>query len=607
MTFQNPGALAWLLPLGGIIIALYLLKMTRRDLRVPATFLWPAQTDEVRANTLFQRLKPSWLLFLQLLALTLAIAALARPQTVQRGLTGTVTVLLIDCSASMSATDVQPSRFEEARRLAREAIEGARPSDRIALIEAGPTPRVVFPLGSDSRKQLRALAEMVPTDAEADMGEALRLAGALVGSQEGARIVLLSDGVFDRIEDFSRGKATFTYRSIGKYADNLAINALGVTETSGGKTAYVGIRNTGPTALEGAITLYGDGKVIDSFKTGPIAPKGQWGKSMGGVAGAQVLEAKLETSDVLKSDNYAVTLDAKGASLKVLLVGKGDPFLERALALDPRVTLDRTDEVPASERGNGEEGAYDIVVFDGVPPVPVRARGVLSLGQVGQGLEISEDGASKAPKFISAEPVPLLRGVQLDGLFVDRQVRVAPKGESEVLALSSGGPLVVVNRSRRQRQVFLAFAPLDSDFPLQVGFPIFIGNALDFLAGEQMTSDFAVRAGVPFSVSASSKVTLSDAAGRKTELKPVGTSVIVRGVKRVGKYQLTAGKKPRTIYSYLRSERESDLAPQKLLSLGGGSVAATESPSRFADFWRPLVMLMLLALAGEWWLFARRS
>ncbi|RYG19780.1 hypothetical protein EON82_21025, partial [bacterium] len=81
MSFGNPSALWWLLPLAGIIVALYLLRMRRRELRVPATFLWPARTDEVRANALFQRLRPSWLLFLQLLALLLAVLCLARPQT----------------------------------------------------------------------------------------------------------------------------------------------------------------------------------------------------------------------------------------------------------------------------------------------------------------------------------------------------------------------------------------------------------------------------------------------------------------------------------------------------------------------------------------------
>src|SRR3954470_14408010 len=115
----------WLLPLAGIIILLYLLRMRRRDIRVPASFLWPERTDEVRANALIQKLRFSWLLVLQLLALTLVVFAVAKPQTKQHGLAGEVTVLVVDASASMGATDVKPSRFEEAKRLAVGAIKGA--------------------------------------------------------------------------------------------------------------------------------------------------------------------------------------------------------------------------------------------------------------------------------------------------------------------------------------------------------------------------------------------------------------------------------------------------------------------------------------------------
>src|SRR5579885_3145825 len=156
MTFQNPGALMLLIPLVGAIILLYLLKMKRRDLRVPATFLWPKRTAEVRANSLFQRLKFSWLMILQILALTLVIVALARPQTVQRGLAGKVTVLVIDASASMGATDVKPSRFEAAKSMAATAVASAQTGDRMAIVEAGPVPRVLCALSNDADRLRRA-------------------------------------------------------------------------------------------------------------------------------------------------------------------------------------------------------------------------------------------------------------------------------------------------------------------------------------------------------------------------------------------------------------------------------------------------------------------
>ena len=606
MSFQNPAALIWFLPLAGIVVLLYLLKMKRRDVRVPATFLWPSRVDEVRANALFQKLRPSWLLFLQLLALSLAVLAVAKPQSQQRGLTGDVTVLVLDVSAGMSATDVRPSRLDEARKVAREAIQSAKASDRIALIEAGPTPRVVFALGNDPARQLLALDQVTPTDAESDVGEALRLAAALVGSIDGARIVLLSDGDFEPVRNFSRGKAALVYRRIGELDENLAISALGLGDTATGRQLYAAVRNHSLKPMEGTLTVYADGKAIDSIKTGAIAPNSDFGRTLPAPAGAKVYEAKLDAADLLKSDNYAVCLANPGASLRVLLVSKGDPFLERALTLDPRVTLDRADEVPAEEKGTGS-GKYDLVIFDAIPEEPVKAHGVLTFGPAGASSPVDDAGPGKTGTFVSAEDRPLMRGVDFRGVYIEKQHRVTAKSTGEVLAQTSTGPLVVASESSTKRQIYVAFEPLQSDFPLQVGFPIFVANALDFLGGTKASDVIAVRAGVPFSIPSTEPATLHGPDGTTTELKPAGAALVVREVEKVGVYTLDIGKQKKTIYAYLRSDRQSNISPVSDISLGGGEVKASTAPLRFADFWRPFALLCLLVLAGEWWLYARKS
>lgn len=584
---------------------LYLLRMRRRDVRVPATFLWPERTEEIRANSLFQKLRFSWLLILQLLALCLVVFALAKPQTQQKGLTGEVTVLVVDASASMGATDIKPSRFDEAKKLAREAAESAKPGDRIALIEAGPNPRVVFSLSNDPSSQIGKIDAMERSDAEVDIGEALRLAAALVGTEESARIVLLSDGVFDPVKDFSRGKASLVYKSIGDNDHNLAISALGIADTGQGRQVYVSVRNPSGAQLGGTINLFADGKLIDSEKI-TIATSKTWGKTIGAPAGANIIEAKLDAKDLLAADNYAVALANPGASLRILLVGKGDFFLEKALSLDPRVTLDRADQVPVEERGRGAGGTYDVVVFDGVPSIPVKARGVLELGTVGPDSPVTGNGTASSPNFISAEPNKLMEGVDFDGVFIDNAQRVKPKAEGQVVANGSAGPLVVTSKGD-QRRVFLAFSPLQSDLPLNISFPIFIANSLDFLGGESGSGVLAIRAGQTFNIAAAKPGTLKRPDGDTSEIPSNGTTAVVRSARQVGKYNLNLDGKQRPVYATLRSDRESRIAPEVDLELGGGSVKAVESPLRFADFWRPLLVLCLLVLAGEWWMFARKS
>src|SRR5438105_15377462 len=91
------------------IIALYFLKVRRRPVEVPSTLLWRRSLEDLHVNSLFQRLRKNLLLFLQLLAVLLAMVALLCPRIKGTAGQGQRYVLVVDESASMAATDVSPS------------------------------------------------------------------------------------------------------------------------------------------------------------------------------------------------------------------------------------------------------------------------------------------------------------------------------------------------------------------------------------------------------------------------------------------------------------------------------------------------------------------
>ncbi len=99
------------------IVLLYFLKLKRRPLEVPSTYLWHKSVEDLHVNSIWQRLRNNLLLYLQLLVVLLIVLALLRPSWHALHLAGGRLVLLIDNSASMQATDVKPSRLEEAKRL----------------------------------------------------------------------------------------------------------------------------------------------------------------------------------------------------------------------------------------------------------------------------------------------------------------------------------------------------------------------------------------------------------------------------------------------------------------------------------------------------------
>ena len=61
------------------IILLYFLKLKRRPLEIPSTYLWHRSIEDLHVNTVWQRLRRNLLLFLQLLLILLAMLALSRP------------------------------------------------------------------------------------------------------------------------------------------------------------------------------------------------------------------------------------------------------------------------------------------------------------------------------------------------------------------------------------------------------------------------------------------------------------------------------------------------------------------------------------------------
>ncbi len=84
---------------------------------VPSTFLWTKTIEDLHANSLLQRLRTSPLLFLQLLAITLAALALLRPGFQSQRSLDSKRIFVLDASASMSSTDSgTQSRFDQAKQ-----------------------------------------------------------------------------------------------------------------------------------------------------------------------------------------------------------------------------------------------------------------------------------------------------------------------------------------------------------------------------------------------------------------------------------------------------------------------------------------------------------
>ncbi len=186
-------------------------------LALPLVIFWyivkhKKQTAELKISSLKGfKITHSWLpklkhlLFVfRLLALTLLIVALARPQTVDvstrtKTTRGIDIVMAIDVSASMLAKDLSPNRLEALKKVAAEFIKG-RPNDRIGLVEYAGESYTKTPITSDKAIVVRALKSIkynniIEGGTAIGMGLATSVNRLKDSKAKSKVIILLTDGV----------------------------------------------------------------------------------------------------------------------------------------------------------------------------------------------------------------------------------------------------------------------------------------------------------------------------------------------------------------------------------------------------------------------------
>lgn len=625
-------ALAALLP---VIVALYFLKLRREEQPVSSVYLWQEMVRDVAANAPWQRLRPNWLLLLQLLFLTALILALARPFSWTTAAKGDHLILVVDTSASMAATDVSRSRLDAAQDQARRLARDLPAEVPVTLIAAGAETQVLL---SDSRDRGRldvALDELRAGPGGADMTTALELAAAVAAGSPEAQIVLLSDGgvtPLGRLE----GSAEVRYVPVGESRENQAISALSLDPDA---TGFARITNYGLEMVERRLELYAydAGDERPGFSVSEAPEPGflmtvrdlrlPGGESVGLTfpdlpPGTVAIEARLEGEDGLALDDRAWAVAPVVSGAQVQIVGPGNRFLETALGLLPSVevtTISLQDyEAPwtAGSQPADSQSTNWLTVFDGVSPqdghYPIGA--LLFVGPLRSTQFFSVTGTldSPVPRPASVGE-PLLRYVDLRDIVIQQAAHLRLPGWGRPVVVAGGdeaGPLLVAGELDGRRLAVLAFDLRRSDLPLRVAFPLLLTNLVDWLVpGTTGTLPAAVAPGQPLSIppppqaqaivvtrpdGASERLLVDDGAALFADTRAPG----VYGVE----WEAEGERWPLGRFAVnLFSPLESDIAPREGLALagGGGQTVATSQPVR-REWWVPLAWLGLALLVLEW-------
>ena len=522
------------------IIALYFLKLRRRPVRVPSTLLWRRSLEDLHVNSLFQRLRRNLLLFLQLLAVALAMLALAGPHVKGTSSQGQRFVLMIDNSASMTATDVSPTRLDKAKEAAKKVVESMDGDDLSMVISFSDSARVESNYTGDRRMLALRIDAIKPTQSRTSLREGLQVAsglanpskqigeGVVASSVVTPKLFIYTDGGFADVENFSLGNLEPEVVVIGpppapyspppeggsnadekakvhNPSDNVAIVALNARRDDDKPEVYQlfgRVHNFRAEEVSTEAQLYrhsvdkpGDaGELVDAIalKIGPQTD--QSFKFDLSDAGLAPYEVRLNVKDALDADNRAFAVVGTTRKAQVLAVTAGNRYLADTLGTPSAAErADITIVTPEESKGEAVSrdirgGRYDLIIYDGVKPDSPPEANTLYFGQFPPGAAYAKPKNIDQPVILDwdiAHPImQYIRDLRLVYIASARIVELPPGAKS--LIDSNQGSLAFQAPREGFTDVVVSFPLLDGTTPnttwfRYISFPMFILNTIQAL------------------------------------------------------------------------------------------------------------------------------
>ncbi len=322
-----------------------------------------------------------------------------------------------------SASTMAAGRFEEEVALARRVIASVGPATPVTLLLAAGEPRV--------------LASLEEAEARPAAGRSLR-AAAEAALRTGGEVLVLTDGC-----DPDPLPPGVRVVSVGREERNRGIVGFAVDLPREGKgRIFLRVREE-------------DGSIREEARApGPSPPFG----------------VALAPGDALPADDAIEIRAERPRPLRVAVLGKPDPFLAAALEACGGL-IDAAGSTTVDPAGLDRLAAVPDVLVGAAADSPVPSL-VLGAGE-GEGIE--------APSVQAGDRShPVMRGVDPAEWIVTRARTLPALAGDAILLQGPRGPLALARKGR----ILLGFEPGESTLPLSGSWPVFLRNALLWLAGD---------------------------------------------------------------------------------------------------------------------------
>ncbi len=559
-----------------------------------------------------RQLREPWALLAQVLFLLLLVLALANPRW-GSVFAGRGVVLVFDASIWSQARPAGGNSWIDRERTEALRLLDSLPSnDRVLLLRAEADAPPILPFTTDHAALRRAIESAQPSSGVADIPQALEMGkAALAGSRRGL-LAYVGPGMMDEeqarhVEEFraaldAPADSSVPPQFLVRLADGGAnLENRGITRLSLRRDAaqpdrwhlLTQLKNYSDAKADVTLKLSVNGQALGQRQIA-LAPRELantenefvWGQ--GGL-----LQAEILPSDELDADNRAVVALPTFRTVHVavfanpnspfaanlLSVLSSNPYVqaqifppEMAASVSPDVAIYRGTNLPA-------EPAPNSIWFLSGPPA-ANARSL------------------RVTRWSSQHPVT--RWVRTQDVSVHNTATLTPLPSDIVLAYTDGNPpapLILAREQNGRRTLIVGFDPQDSNFPQESAFPLFMAGGMEWMthsveeaADSLSTGELDIPGPVTRIVSPSGREVAFARKGSEAHLLALETGI----------YRVLApgGESNFAVNAPLLPDQQMTAAPPE--SAGAEREAL---PPVSWDLWRWLVLLAIVALWLEWWLY----
>lgn len=609
---------AWFLLLLIPLIVFYFLKLKRPHQRVPSLALWSQVINDRRVNSPFQKFKRSILLLLQILLLLFLVLSLMQPFVQSGAERADYLPILIDCSASMAATDpeTKKSRLELAKERVNDLIDNMLPDQRISLVAVSSTARRLTDFTDNQRILKKAVASLEVDDVPSQLEDALRMTQALSRTAPIKSVLFYSDGNFPQEINFEL-PFELNYQLLPPAGANLGITSMNARKNQAGNwDVFLRIENSKQSDGAAVVELFQEGQSVAREEILLAPGESQRLEFSVAAGGASKLKAVLTpgAADSLAADNEAFLTIPQSRDLLVYV----DPELASY-----RYALDDSKGLilypgPDQETAPAE---YDLVISGAEKDMDRESLVKLGVGFVPEDLK----------KYISLQPQltqvvdwnrssSLLRHVELSDVQITQEPVWTEKSGVEnleelgyeVLIHGKLGPLLLQKRNATDQEFYFLFNTDRSTLPYRVGFPILVSNLLQLTlqeAGIAETQAAATPLLPVVELQPEQKYQIQTPAGKRLSVESDANGVL-SGIAalHVGTYQISgAGAKDTEINVSLLNPLETSLVSEEEIQFSEVPVSAAQAQiDTDKPLWSEFALIAFFLLLLEWWYFQRK-